>query len=103
MGEPSEPSGLIPEGRGVLRVAGEDRVAFLQGIVSNDVTKVSERNAARGRRSRRPSRGAEISPRRKASEVAFCPRPSSLAFSRRVSVPPSNEPPSNNSFHQDDQ
>ncbi len=93
MGEPSEQSGLILEGRGVLRVAGEDRVAFLQGIVSNDVTKVSERNAARGSRSRRPSRSAEISPRRKASEVAFCPRPSSLAFSRRVSVTPSNEPP----------
>ena len=25
--------------RGVLEVAGEDRVAFLQGLVSNDVTK----------------------------------------------------------------
>jgi len=27
--------------RGVLEVAGEDRVAFLQGLVSNDVTKVT--------------------------------------------------------------
>src|SRR5579864_3130650 len=27
--------------RGVLEVAGEDRVAFLQGLVTNDVTKVS--------------------------------------------------------------
>lgn len=29
------------EGRGVLAVAGEDRVAFLQGLVSNDVERVA--------------------------------------------------------------
>jgi folate-binding Fe-S cluster repair protein YgfZ len=28
--------------RGVLRLAGEDRVAFLQGLVSNDVRTVDE-------------------------------------------------------------
>jgi folate-binding protein YgfZ len=31
--------------RGVLEVAGEDRVAFLQGLVSNDVAKVSPKRA----------------------------------------------------------
>lgn len=31
--------------RGVIEVAGEDRVAFLQGLVSNDVAKVSPRCA----------------------------------------------------------
>lgn len=31
--------------RGVLEVAGEDRVAFLQGLVSNDVTKASAERA----------------------------------------------------------
>jgi transferase CAF17, mitochondrial len=31
--------------RGVLEVAGEDRVAFLQGLVSNDVAKVSPERA----------------------------------------------------------
>ncbi len=31
--------------RGVLEVAGEDRVAFLQGLVSNDVTKVTGERA----------------------------------------------------------
>src|SRR5579864_9498023 len=31
--------------RGVLEVAGEDRVAFLQGLVTNDVTKVSSERA----------------------------------------------------------
>jgi folate-binding protein YgfZ len=33
--------GLVLEMRGVLRVAGEDRQAFLQGIVSNDVAKAA--------------------------------------------------------------
>ncbi|WP_237215161.1 CAF17-like 4Fe-4S cluster assembly/insertion protein YgfZ [Falsiroseomonas oryziterrae] len=32
------PIALLP-GRGVVEVAGEDRVAFLQGLVSNDVTR----------------------------------------------------------------
>jgi len=32
---------LVLEDRGVLTVAGEDRQAFLQGLVSNDVTKVA--------------------------------------------------------------
>ena len=32
---------LLPDTRGVLAVAGEDRTAFLQGLVSNDVAKVS--------------------------------------------------------------
>ena len=40
----TEPAGLLLEERGVLRVAGEDAVSFLQGLVSNDVAK-----AARGR------------------------------------------------------
>ncbi len=31
--------------RGVLRIAGEDRVGFLQGLVSNDVTRVSPERA----------------------------------------------------------
>jgi tRNA-modifying protein YgfZ len=31
--------------RGVIEVAGEDRVAFLQGLVSNDVTRVAPGNA----------------------------------------------------------
>ena len=31
--------------RGVLEVAGEDRIAFLQGLVSNDVAKVSPQRA----------------------------------------------------------
>ena len=31
--------------RGVLEVAGEDRVAFLQGLVSNDVTKATSEHA----------------------------------------------------------
>jgi folate-binding protein YgfZ len=31
--------------RGVLEITGEDRVAFLQGLVSNDVTKASEARA----------------------------------------------------------
>jgi folate-binding protein YgfZ len=34
----------LPE-RGLLVVAGEDRVAFLQGLVSNDVAKVTEQRA----------------------------------------------------------
>src|SRR5690348_10356237 len=32
-------------GRGLLEVAGDDRVAFLQGLVSNDVTKASATRA----------------------------------------------------------
>jgi hypothetical protein len=32
---------LLPETRGLLAVAGEDRTAFLQGLVSNDVAKLS--------------------------------------------------------------
>jgi hypothetical protein len=35
----------ILDGRGVLKVAGEDRVAFLQGLVSNDVAKASPTRA----------------------------------------------------------
>ena len=34
----------LPE-RGVIEVAGEDRVAFLQGLVSNDVAKVAPGHA----------------------------------------------------------
>ena len=34
------PIALLP-GRGVVEVAGDDRVAFLQGLVSNDVAKVA--------------------------------------------------------------
>ena len=37
--------GLVLETRGVLRVAGEDRAAFLQGIVSNDVAKAGPERA----------------------------------------------------------
>lgn len=36
---------LITEGRGVLAVTGEDRVAFLQGLVSNDVRKAAPDHA----------------------------------------------------------
>jgi folate-binding protein YgfZ len=36
---------LVLEDRGVLAVAGEDRQAFLQGLVSNDVTKVAATRA----------------------------------------------------------
>ena len=32
-------------GRGLLEVSGEDRIAFLQGLVTNDVTKASDRRA----------------------------------------------------------
>lgn len=32
-------------GRGLLEVSGEDRVAFLQGLVTNDVTKASDQRA----------------------------------------------------------
>ncbi|OHC81724.1 MAG: glycine cleavage system protein T [Rhodospirillales bacterium RIFCSPLOWO2_01_FULL_65_14] len=35
----------ILEDRGILAVGGEDRVTFLQGLVSNDVTKVEPRRA----------------------------------------------------------
>jgi folate-binding protein YgfZ len=38
----SEPRFAILESRAVLAVAGEDRVAFLQGLVSTDVAAVSE-------------------------------------------------------------
>jgi folate-binding protein YgfZ len=36
---------LVLEDRGVLTVAGDDRQSFLQGLVSNDVTKVSGQRA----------------------------------------------------------
>jgi hypothetical protein len=36
---------LVLEDRGVLTVAGEDRQSFLQGLVSNDVTKIAARRA----------------------------------------------------------
>jgi hypothetical protein len=36
---------VILEGRGVLAIAGPDRVSFLQGLVSNDATRVSDRRA----------------------------------------------------------
>lgn len=36
---------LLPETRGLLAVAGEDRTAFLQGLVSNDVAKLSPSRA----------------------------------------------------------
>jgi folate-binding protein YgfZ len=32
---------LLPETRGLLAIAGEDKVAFLQGLVSNDVSKTA--------------------------------------------------------------
>ena len=32
-------------GRGLLEVSGEDRIAFLQGLVTNDVTKATDRRA----------------------------------------------------------
>ncbi|MDE0811800.1 MAG: folate-binding protein, partial [Alphaproteobacteria bacterium] len=37
----SNPKVVELEGRGVLAVLGEDRVAFLQGLVSNDVERVA--------------------------------------------------------------
>ncbi|MEX2009009.1 MAG: folate-binding protein [Dongiaceae bacterium] len=37
----AEPTYLLPEGRGVIAVSGPDAVPFLQGIVSNDVTRVA--------------------------------------------------------------
>jgi hypothetical protein len=36
---------LLPESRGVLKVAGEDRRAFLQGLVSNDVMRAAPERA----------------------------------------------------------
>jgi folate-binding protein YgfZ len=36
---PAKASYALLDGRGVLEVAGADRIAFLQGLVSNDVTK----------------------------------------------------------------
>jgi folate-binding protein YgfZ len=41
----AELSYALLEDRGVLEVAGADRVAFLQGLVSNDVTKVAPERA----------------------------------------------------------
>ena len=41
----SDANGLVLDNRAVLEIAGEDREAFLQGIVSNDVTKVSDNRA----------------------------------------------------------
>ncbi|MEM7225277.1 MAG: folate-binding protein [Pseudomonadota bacterium] len=37
----SDARGLVLENRAVLEIAGDDRESFLQGIVSNDVTRVS--------------------------------------------------------------
>src|SRR6204780_398680 len=42
---PAKASYALLDGRGVLEVAGPDRVAFLQGLVSNDVTKVGKDRA----------------------------------------------------------
>ncbi len=42
---PPTGSYALLDGRGVLEVAGEDRVAFLQGLVSNDVTKAGPARA----------------------------------------------------------
>jgi folate-binding protein YgfZ len=36
---------LLPESRGLLAIAGEDKVSFLQGLVSNDVAKASPAQA----------------------------------------------------------
>jgi folate-binding protein YgfZ len=45
----SSPNGdslyLLPEARGLLAIAGEDKVSFLQGLVSNDVTKAGPARA----------------------------------------------------------
>ncbi|TQV81926.1 YgfZ/GcvT domain-containing protein [Denitrobaculum tricleocarpae] len=41
MPDQTKPRGVILSHRGVLRVSGPDRVAFLQGLVSNDVEAVS--------------------------------------------------------------
>jgi folate-binding protein YgfZ len=38
-------SALIAKQRGILRIAGEDRVPFLQGLVTNDVTKAAAGHA----------------------------------------------------------
>jgi folate-binding protein YgfZ len=38
-------SALIATQRGILRIAGEDRVSFLQGLVTNDVTKAAAGHA----------------------------------------------------------
>lgn len=42
MPEPIKAKGLLLSHRGVLRVSGPDRVAFLQGLVSNDIEAVSQ-------------------------------------------------------------
>jgi folate-binding protein YgfZ len=42
---PPTGSYALLDGRGVLEVAGEDRAAFLQGLVSNDVTKAGPSRA----------------------------------------------------------
>ncbi len=39
------PSFAVLDARGVLEIAGDDRQTFLQGLVSNDVTRVSETQA----------------------------------------------------------
>src|SRR5690349_15638543 len=41
----SGPSFALLPHRGVIAVSGEDRVAFLQGLISNDVTKVAPTKA----------------------------------------------------------
>src|SRR6185436_20365835 len=41
----SGPRFSILSHRGVIAVAGEDRVEFLQGLISNDVTKVAQSHA----------------------------------------------------------
>ncbi|WP_282610559.1 folate-binding protein YgfZ [Pelagibius sp. Alg239-R121] len=45
MPEPTEAKALILSHRSVLRVSGPDRVAFLQGLVSNDIESVSPARA----------------------------------------------------------
>ena len=40
---------FVHTGRGVLRISGDDRVAFLQSLISNDVAKVAAAGAAAGR------------------------------------------------------
>jgi folate-binding protein YgfZ len=41
----TSPQLLTPESRSVLAVSGEDRAAFLQGLISNDVTKATAERA----------------------------------------------------------
>ncbi len=42
---PGEPLLLADEGRGIVAIAGEEAVSFLQGLVSNDVTRVAPSRA----------------------------------------------------------